>query len=184
MEFLKLITPFITFLFGVLFIPIVENIKEKYKKKSIIKEIYIELDDEKIILENSIYSIRQSINERKDKPNNYPYLQLPKPLSLMILSKNLIKIYSELPNDTRQDCKNLLLIEESIKQNHSLITENYKKDNDKCLAIEKSMLYAMLGAYYLIDEMGKAKEKYVRRNLTNDEVVNNAAKSLGFEFSW
>lgn len=182
MEFIKYLVPLVIFVLGFLATPYIELMKAKTKNRKIKESILIEIADEFEQLKRTIKVTDESIKERMYKPKDFVHLSLPSKLNLILLSKYLEEIYSDLHKDQRKAYKKLILMEESIVEKSSLIYETYRTDNWQCRAYEQSMLFSMLSAYYLMNFILESKDNFIFPTQTNEEIVKSAAKSLNIRY--
>ena len=177
-ELLKTLAPFITFFLGLASVPFVEYRKEKAKERRISESVDIEIQDEYESIIKAIRDIEKSIEKRWLQDIKFQHLSLPMHLDLRLLHSNIEIIYPLKNKDTRKALKTLLLLQGSIKRNYDDVVENWKVNNRKCLAIESVMLSQMLSAYYLLNELIIKKENFTYPPLSNNEIIELAAKSL------
>ncbi|MXF06707.1 hypothetical protein [Escherichia coli] len=179
MSIINGLIPVATFLLGIMLTPYVESKKEKTKIKALKKSIFTELEDELSILENSIKNTSASIKERQFKPKDFQHLSLPKRFEPIILEKNINDIYSHYNRDTRIALKNILSMSKEIKTKYDFILENWKTDNNSCRNKEISMLYSMLGVYYIVNEIiQKGEQRFTLPTISNEEIVEKVANAL------
>lgn len=177
-DLVKNILPLVTFILGMAFTPFAESLKIRAKANSLNKTILNEINDEYFILQESIITLDKSIKERAYKPISFIHLSLPRSFNLIMLEKNLSEAYFVLNKEFRIGYKALLTLQGSIIGNREQIIENFKTDNSKCRALEKSMQFSMLSAYYIMNKMLTNEENFVFPTIDNVDIVKFAAESL------
>ncbi|UAK18643.1 hypothetical protein [Kluyvera sp. CRP] len=174
----KDILPFITFFLGIFLTPYIETRKEKAKIKSLKKNILIELEDERLLLERTIKITSDSIETRKKHHKKHKHISLGKRFTPILLSKYIDDVYSDFNQDTRKILKNILSLSDIIKEKYDFVCENWNSDNLECQVKEESMLYSMLSVYYALNQLKNEGDRFCLQDLSNDEVVERAAKAL------
>ncbi|WP_208904910.1 hypothetical protein [Serratia plymuthica] len=182
MEFLKAITPFLTFFIGILLIPYVEKVKKNLDISKTKEKIFLELSDVLDDLKNDIPYLYQSLLVRKGRPNEFTHINMPTPISLFILNAHLKDVYSTLTNEQRKACKLFTSLVDSINEKGSYITDNYIKNNDECYGKQCSMLYTMLSLFYLLHQYITLKDNFIRPVEPNHVIVSRASKIFNIEF--
>ncbi|MBF4165659.1 hypothetical protein ISU94_08450 [Enterobacter hormaechei] len=175
----KDILPFFTFALGIYFTGHVEQRKEKARINSLKNNILIELDDELFTLERTIRLTNDSIEYRKRHPSKFQHISLGKRFNPILLEKNINDVYSHFNRDARIVLKNILELSIHIKENYDFVCENWRTDNIACQAKEESMLFSMLSIYYALNKLKNEGDRFTLPQLTNEEIVERAAKALG-----
>lgn len=177
-DFLKFITPFITFMLGVILAPYVESLKEKRSIKLKVNNIFTELDDACDYLTAAIQTTNKSIQKRAYLALEAIYLNIAMPFDLQLTTTNFEAVYSSLNKDCRKGFKVLLQLRDKINTSMDQVIRNHEENNHKCLFIEKNMLNTMLMAYYLMNALKNSKEHFKFPTTSESEIIEIAAKSL------
>ncbi|EPZ6103386.1 TPA: hypothetical protein MAN81_000748 [Klebsiella pneumoniae] len=165
------LTPFLIFILGVLFSPIIESIKERFKSKRLKQIVISSLNDELDNLSEAIQYTIQTIELLRDK--GVSPVRLHAPINISILEKYFIDIYPSLTKDQRKCLYSIILHHKTVTEKYETALTNWQVISSKGLIRGlSSMLNSLIIMDYHIYDLSKKKNSY--KFSSDGEAIKNS----------
>lgn len=174
------LTPFLIFILGVLFSPIIESIKESFKSKRLKELVISSLNDE---LDNTSEAIKYTIQTIELlRAEGVSPVRLHSPINITILEKYFIDIYPSLTKDQRKCLNSITLHYKTATEKYETALTNWQIISSKGLIRGlKSMLNSLIIMDYYIYELSEKKDSY-KHSIDGEKIKNSVLARYEINF--